>query len=123
MIKIFIARNPTEAHLVQGLLQAKGIQAEVRGESLFSVEGGASVAGMLPSVWVPGEREQVEVAERILARYRGQGPVFDGSPWTCQGCGEVHGPQFTDCWRCGAQGAASGAEETPEGGRSLSRRS
>jgi hypothetical protein len=36
MIKAFIARNPTEAYLVQGLLRSRGIPAEVRGESQFT---------------------------------------------------------------------------------------
>ena len=101
MIKVFIANNPSEAHWVQGLLASHGIAAEVRGASLFSVSGAPAVPSMRPSVWVPGEREQVEAAERILARHQGLARPVPGSGWTCPECGEAHEAQFTDCWQCG----------------------
>lgn len=39
--QVFVAQHPTEAYLVQGLLEANGIVAEVHGESLFSARGEA----------------------------------------------------------------------------------
>ena len=102
MIKVFIANNPSEAHLVQGLLSSQGIAAEVRGAALFSVSGAPAVPSMRPSVWVPGERDQVEQAERILARYHGGSVPIPGNGWTCPECGEAHEAQFTDCWQCGS---------------------
>ena len=101
MIKIFIAKNPTEAHLVQGLLRNKGVLAEVRGESLFSVEGAAAIPEMRPAVWIPAEHDQLRLAEAVLAQYRGEPSAVHGLPWTCPGCGEVSEPQFLDCWKCG----------------------
>ena len=102
MIKVFIAKNPTEAHLVQGLLRNKGIPAEVRGESLFSVEGAAAIPDMRPAVWVPAEQDQMRLVEEVLAQYQGLPTAVEGPPWTCPGCGEVNEPQFTDCWKCGS---------------------
>jgi hypothetical protein len=34
MKKVFVARNPAEAHLVKGMLESHGIRAEVQGEAL-----------------------------------------------------------------------------------------
>jgi len=108
MIKVFIAKNPTEAHLVEGLMRSQGIEAEVRGEALFAVNGAPAIASMRPSVWVPGPREQVEQAEKILARYHGGSVPMPGSGWTCPECGEAHEAQFTDCWHCGSAQPAQG---------------
>ncbi len=38
-MKIFSASNPTEAHILCGLLQQQGIDAEVRGEGIFGLRG------------------------------------------------------------------------------------
>ena len=51
-MKVFVARNPTEAHLVRGMLEAAGIEAEVRGESLWGTRGETPLDDdTLPSVW------------------------------------------------------------------------
>jgi len=100
MLKVHVARNPMEAHLVLGLLEAEGIRGEVRGEALFTtLQGGAAAEALLPAVWI--EREQQGAAAlACLARYRdGQGAAAEAE-WRC-GCGEQHGAQFTHCWRCG----------------------
>ncbi len=38
-MKIFIARNPTEAHIVCELLRSEHVACEVRGEGLFGLQG------------------------------------------------------------------------------------
>ncbi|MDE3244598.1 MAG: DUF2007 domain-containing protein [Acidobacteriota bacterium] len=103
MMKVFEAQHHAEAHFVAGLLDASGISAEVRGESLFTtVEGGAAISGMRPSVWILEDGQQTEARE-ILAQYStGRGiPAFSQGPWTCPHCGETHEPQFAACWNCG----------------------
>ena len=67
--QVFVAQHPTEAHLVQGLLEANGIVAEVHGESLFSARGEApATPDTLPSVWVLDD-DQAERARVVLAEY------------------------------------------------------
>ncbi len=102
MLKVFDAQHHAEAHFVQGLLEAEGLAAEVRGESLFTtVEGASVIPGMRPEVWILDE-EQRPAAQALLERYRtGAAPEGPAAPWTCA-CGEVHEPQFTSCWRCQA---------------------
>jgi hypothetical protein len=102
--QVFIAQHPTEAHLVRGLLEASGIEAEVHGAGLFSVRGEApATPDTLPSVWVLDDSE-VARARVLLAKYgsREETRAHDSAAWTCAACGERVELQFTECWRCGA---------------------
>jgi hypothetical protein len=101
--KVFTAPNPTEAHLLLGLLDAAGIEAEIRGEALFTTMKGASVIpGAQPEVWVPDPR-QLDRALELVDRYqRGEVAALPGAAgWRCPDCGEEHEAQFTSCWKCG----------------------
>jgi hypothetical protein len=51
-----------------------------------------------PQLWVDDDDEPV--ALRALARGATPPP---GAVWTCPGCAERLEPQFTQCWRCGAE--------------------
>ena len=102
MIRVFEALNFPEANYVCGLLQAAGIEAELRGDTLFSFVGaGTQVPGVLPAVWI-AHREDEPRARELVARYQGGSPVR-GAAWTCPSCAEAHEPQFTTCWKCGAE--------------------
>jgi len=71
--RVYVARHPTEAHFLKGLLASQGIEAEIRAEALFSARGELPVTSdTCPSVWVLDD-SQLEELE----------------------------PQFTECWRCG----------------------
>jgi hypothetical protein len=104
MNRVFAARNPFEAHLVQGLLEAKGIEAEVRGEDLFSVRGEVPFEESLASVWVVADHQEEEAEALVAAYIRGESPdVLGALAWRCPSCNEQHEPQFTVCWKCGAE--------------------
>jgi hypothetical protein len=104
MRRVFVAQHPTEAYFVKDLLEAEGIDAEVRGEALFGMRGEAPVTpDTLPSVWVP-EDTQVEKALAVIDDYRrgdGQAAAAD-ELWRCPRCGEEIESQFTVCWKCGS---------------------
>jgi len=103
--QVYAAQNPTEAHLVAGLLEQEGIPSAVRGDALFTtVDGGGAVLGMRPTVWI-GNPEQETAAKALIARYD-RGEILahpEDAPWICTDCGEHHDPPFTSCWRCGAE--------------------
>jgi hypothetical protein len=103
MKKVYIARHPTEAHLVKGLLELEGIASEVRGEALYGALGELAItADTLPSVWIQDDG-QMEQAMRIVSRYeQGLGShAIIGVLWRCPKCGEMLEPQFASCWQCG----------------------
>ena len=95
MKRVYSSFNLAAAHHAKNLLAAEGIRAVVRNEMLSSAMGELPPAECQAEVWVSSEAD-AQRAEEILRR-RASGPE-----WTCQGCGEVLGPQFTQCWRCGA---------------------
>jgi len=102
MKKVFEAQHHLEAHLVRGLLQADGIDSDVRGESLFTtVEGGTVIPGMRPSVWI-FEDDQLDPSLKLIDSYVRGGILagLEDRPWQCPECGEPHEPQFTACWKC-----------------------
>ena len=109
MPKVFEAQHLAEAHLVNGLLQAEGINAEVRGDTLFTTLGtGTDVPGVLPSVWVSNPAI-VARALAIVAKFaKGESFAQTGAQsWQCPKCQEIHEPQFSACWNCGTTKAAS----------------
>ena len=103
MRKVYVARHPTEAHFLKGLLASQGIEAEIRGEALFGARGELPVTSdTCPSVWVLDD-SQLDRALLLIAEYerRERPPDSLGEPWCCSSCGEDLEPQFPECWRCG----------------------
>ncbi|OYV95352.1 MAG: hypothetical protein B7Z68_07245 [Acidobacteria bacterium 21-70-11] len=98
---VFVAPSGAEAQLVKGLLEAKGIQAEVRNEELFSVLSG--LLAVQQSVWVVEDHEFERAAAFVEGYQHDAGPASaEGEGWRCPQCGEQVEAQFTDCWQCGS---------------------
>jgi len=98
----------TAAHLLRGALEADGVTAFVQGEQLFGLQGEVPAGPALELRVCIVDDEQLPKAGRVVrdwlaARIRPR----DGEPWRCASCGEQHEPQFTACWRCGAERGAA----------------
>src|SRR5512145_3212586 len=103
MKKVYVARNPADAHLLKALLEGEGIPARVIGEFLFGCRGEVPISpDSLPSVWVEDDSDCGK-AEEIIRQYRlnESGSGDSGEEWTCAGCGETNERLFTECWQCG----------------------
>jgi putative signal transducing protein len=91
--RVFGSFNQTVVYHARNLLQAQGIEVLVRNATL------SSALGELPptetELWVMND-EDLQRAQEILSAVPAAGPE-----WICQ-CGERLGPQFTQCWKCGA---------------------
>ena len=94
---VYLARDPLDAQVVRGALQSTGIDAQVRGESLWGVRGQLPVsADTAPSVWVSDADQQAALS--LIAR---RGLTLAGlASWLCSRCGEEIEGQFDSCWRC-----------------------
>jgi hypothetical protein len=98
-MKIFTASNPTEAHIVCGLLEQQRISAEVRGEGVFGLKGELPLTDDTdPYVWLL-QLDKANKALALVEEYKNQQNNY--SDWQCEECGEVNEGQFGLCWNCG----------------------
>ena len=101
MKKVYIAKNPADAHLLKGLLEGENIDAEVRGEFLYGVRGEVPITpDTCPSVWVMDDVDYVRAMEVVSTFREGSPNPIEGKAWNCS-CGEENESQFTECWSCG----------------------
>jgi hypothetical protein len=92
--RVYSSFNQTAVYHARNLLQAEGIDVLVRNAMLYSAMGELPPAECQTELWVVND-EDVPRAQEALHR------KISGPDWTCV-CGEKLGPQFTQCWRCGA---------------------
>ncbi|MCP4611540.1 MAG: hypothetical protein GY845_22745 [Planctomycetes bacterium] len=103
MKQVYIADDPTEAHLVKGILEQYGISCEIRGEALWIARGQLPLTSeTLPTIWIADDNRYEEAAE-LAERFK-DGTLTEkgGANWKCHECGEEVEGQFTECWQCGA---------------------
>jgi len=94
--RVYSSFNRIAVYHAKNLLESEGIRTELRNEFLVSAMGELPPAECQAEVWVLND-DDVPRAFGVLRR-----PPPSGPDWTCAGCGEVSGPQFTQCWKCGA---------------------
>ena len=94
MKRVYSSFNQTAVYHDRNLLEAEGIEVMVRNAMLSSAMGELPPAECQMELWVMNEQD-VTRAQEILNRR------ISGPEWTCN-CGEKLGPQFTQCWKCGA---------------------
>ncbi|WP_375750292.1 DUF2007 domain-containing protein [Vibrio sp. HN007] len=101
-MKIYSAKNPTEAHIVSELLKSENIPAEVRGEGIFGLKGELPLTDDTdPYVWI-SDTSQADEAHEIVNSFKQQSLNTD-TEWSCQQCGEKNEGQFGACWQCGQE--------------------
>jgi hypothetical protein len=93
--RVFSSYNQTAVYHARNLLETEGIETLVKNAILSSAMGELPPAECQAELWVMNDSD-LKRAEEILSAK----PT--GPEWTCARCGEVSGPQFTHCWRCGA---------------------
>jgi putative signal transducing protein len=96
MKRVYSSHNLVLAHHARNLLEAEGIETEMRNQMLSSAMGELPPAECQAEVWVLDDAD----VPRALGVLRQPPPA--GPDWRCESCGERSGPQFTQCWRCGA---------------------
>jgi hypothetical protein len=97
MKRIYRAASLVDVAHIRNLLLTAGIDCEIRNQYLAGAMGELPLLETWPQIWVE-DMDEVR-AQRALAR--AAAPVA-GEAWICDACGERLEPQFTTCWRCGA---------------------
>ncbi|MHA2713856.1 putative signal transducing protein [Vibrio owensii] len=101
-MKIYIAKNPAEAHIVCELLKTEQIACEVRGEGMFGLKGELPFSDDTdPYVWLLHPEQKLK-ASAIVEDYRQQ-TELTYQDWQCPQCSEQNEGQFGACWQCGYQ--------------------
>jgi len=95
MKRVFSSHNLVLVHHSRNLLEAEGIETEVRNQMLSSAMGELPPAECQAEVWVLRD-DDVQRSLEVLRR-----PAVTGPDWNCANCGEVLAAQFTQCWKCG----------------------
>lgn len=99
MLKLMRAPNTVIGQHWVNLLTVAGIPCELHNRYLNGALGEIPADQCAPELWLIDERD--ETIARKLIEGAVNGPVTNGSPWRCRGCGESLEPQFTVCWQCG----------------------
>lgn len=96
------ARNVGEATLLQRVLQAEGIAAEVVGEHRAAIAGELPIAEAEVEIRVPAH--EADRAKGLLERLRAP---ESAPPWKCGDCGEENPGNFDECWNCARSSEAA----------------
>ena len=99
MVKIMVSQSLVEIEALKARLEEAGISCLVKNQYTSSLAGEVPFAEVFPELWVTQDGD-VSRAKELLQQWR-EGEA-NGSAWTCHKCGEHHGSQYTDCWKCGA---------------------
>jgi Putative prokaryotic signal transducing protein len=98
MKRVYRAASLHQVAHARNLLVAAGIECEIRNQYLAGAMGELPLLETWPQLLVEDQDE----ARSLAVLNRAAAPVA-GEPWVCEACGERLEPQFTSCWRCGAE--------------------
>jgi len=93
--RVFSSYDQTAVYHARNLLEGAGIEVLVKNAILSSAMGELPPAECQAELWVLDDADAARAAVILQS-------TVSGPDWTCASCGETSGPQFTQCWRCGA---------------------
>ena len=98
MKRVYRAASLLQVAHARNMLIPAGIQCELRNQYLAGALGDLPMMETWPQLYVDDGDERFALS--VLARAAAGAA---GNPWVCAECGEELEPQFTQCWRCGAE--------------------
>ena len=98
MKRVFRAASLLQVAHARNILVSAGISCEIRNQYLAGAMGELPMMETWPQLYV----DDVDEARALRALACAAAPAA-GSHWVCDVCGERLEPQFTSCWRCGAE--------------------
>jgi Putative prokaryotic signal transducing protein len=96
--RVYRAATLLQVAHARNVLVTAGIPCELRNQYLAGAMGDVPMMETWPQLYVDDADEQYALS--VLAR---AAAVTVGAPWICEQCQEQLEPQFTCCWRCGAE--------------------
>ncbi len=99
MIRVYIAQDLADAHLLCHRIRDSGIAAHIFNEHADGAVGELPFTHTYPEIWVENERD-CRNAQKIIAICQAQ-PAAD-QEWRCAVCSELNPANFEICWNCSA---------------------
>ena len=103
MKKIFSSPIIGEIPRLQSMLESAGIKCTLRNEILSGLAPALPMTESTPELWIEDDNRLAE-ALQIKSDFQSSVTAV-GDAWQCPKCGEISEPQFTSCWKCGANRA------------------
>jgi len=97
LIRVYIAQNLSNAHLVCNRIRQSGITAHIFNEHADGAVGELPFTHTYPEIWVENERDRVNARE-IIALCETQNA--DEPDLICANCSEPNPGNFEICWNC-----------------------
>ena len=97
MIKAYTAANLQDAHILLGLLHARGIEVRILNANAQGGLGEIPFACAYPELWLVHERDSARARDVFEAFER---PAQASRPTRCASCGEDNPADFEICWNC-----------------------
>ena len=100
MKRIFSSPDLFAINQLKDILEQAGIACLIRNEISSGLSPEIPMSESTPELWIQNDRD-LAGAEEIKRDWRTPADVT-GSAWKCPACGEQSEPQFSSCWKCGA---------------------
>ena len=97
MIRVYIAENLADAHLVCNRIRESGITAHIFNEFADGAVGELPFTHTYPEVWVENERDQRNARE-IIEQCEAQSLIEEETE--CSVCSQPNPANFEICWNC-----------------------
>ena len=97
MIRVYIAENLADAHLVYNRIQVEGISAHVFNEHTHGAVGELPFTHTWPEVWIENDDDESRALEIIEATRKAS--VEEGEI-ACPKCDQINPINFEICWNC-----------------------
>ncbi len=97
MIRVYIAENLADAHLISNLIRRSGIEVHVFNEFAHGAVGELPFTHTWPEVWIENDRDEQQAVKIIAERTARQQLIGE---LDCPDCGQQNPANFEICWNC-----------------------
>ena len=97
-IKIYKAANLSEAHILEGLLEAESVKVQFLGEGLSVAAGELPLEVLQIDMYV--KQKDKEKAQELISKYESNVKIENSKSWLCSKCEKLNPGTFEICWKC-----------------------
>lgn len=108
MKRVYSASDSVLVVHMQGVLEQEGIQTALLNLNMSTISGEVPFFSSYPELWVVHDEDEARAREIIKQWQPGDsGSDESRTSWECPNCGSLIERQFTECWKCAGEEAAT----------------